>query len=89
VGAQGTLRQGDGEGGVGGEVEGWVPFAPVSVPSSCLASVAPLGLSVGGEDDGVGTMVGLLTHLMTAMLTGAVVLALYTDSCAAMIMVEK
>jgi hypothetical protein len=34
-------------------------------------------------------MVGLLTHLMTAMLTGAVVLALYTDSCAAMIMVEE
>jgi hypothetical protein len=50
VGAQGALREGDGEGGVGGEVEGWVPFAPVSVPSSCLASVAPLGLSIGGED---------------------------------------
>ena len=29
MGAEVGLGEGDGEGGVGGEVEGWVTFAPV------------------------------------------------------------
>ncbi len=61
MGAEVGLGEGDGEGGVGGEIEGGGAFAPVSV--------GRVRLKVCGEG-GVGG-----GYFMTAMLTGAVVLA--------------
>ena len=55
------LRKGNGKGGVGGEVEGGISFAPV--PSRVSASDYNQVMSC--------------KYLITAMLTGAVVLARY------------
>jgi hypothetical protein len=65
VGAEVVLREGDGEGGVGGQVELGVTLAPVSVH--------------GGVSDATVSewwyCLPMATYLMTAMLTGAKVLA--------------
>lgn len=62
MGAEVGLREGDGKGGVGGEVESWVSFSPVS--RFCLKrEIDTMGNGGGGG------------YLITAILTGAVVLA--------------
>ena len=66
VGAEVGLGEGDGEGGVGGEVEGGVAFAPVS---RFILSVL-LETCKGRRGEG-----GRGAYLITAMFTGAVVLA--------------
>lgn len=43
MGAERLLGQGDGEGGVGGEVEGWVAFAPVPRLHACQILYERLG----------------------------------------------
>ena len=60
MGAEIGLGEGDGEGGVGGEVKAWVAFSPVPVEGG--------GQYLGGEH-------GEVAYLITAILTGAVVLA--------------
>lgn len=62
MGAEVGLGEGDGEGGVGGEIEGGGAFAPVSVGRVRLKVCGEGGVGRGG-------------YFMTAMLTGAVVLA--------------
>ena len=64
--AERGLREGYGEGGVGGEVEGGVALAPVS---EIFGSAGPE--HIGGQH-----------YLMTAIFTGAVVLARYTFTSA-------
>lgn len=65
VGAEVGLGEGDGEGGVGGEVEVGVAFAPISVEGRESVRNAWLKVAWGH------------IYLITAMLTGAVVLARY------------
>lgn len=60
VGTEVRLGEGDGEGGVCGEVEGGVAFSPVSA---------------GGDVSGVDEGLKMVWYFMTAILTGAVVLA--------------
>ena len=64
MGAQVGLGEGDRQGGVGGEVEGAVAFAPVSASA------------VSGMWGGWARWL----YLITAMLTGAYVLVRYTSS---------
>ena len=65
VGAEVVLGEGDGEGGVGGQVEFGVTLAPVSVDG---------GVRDGEVNEGWDCP-SMATYLMTAMLTGAKVLA--------------
>lgn len=65
VGAEVVLGEGDGEGGVGGQVEFGVTLAPVSVEG---------GVRDGEVNEGWDCP-SMATYLMTAMLTGAKVLA--------------
>lgn len=65
VGAEVVLGEGDGEGGVGGQVEFGVTLAPVSVDGGVRDAAVSEWLDC----------LSMATYLMTAMLTGAKVLA--------------
>ena len=64
MGAEVVLGEGDGEGGVGGQVELGITLAPVSVDGG-----------VRDEEVSEWDCLPMTTYLMTAMLTGAKVLA--------------
>lgn len=71
VGAKVVLREGDGEGGVGGQVELGVTLAPVSAGGG----VRDDGRRGGEWTDWDCGCSPMATYLMTAILTGAKVLA--------------
>lgn len=77
VGAEVVLTKGNGERGVGGEIEFGVTLAPI--PANCSGQ---LGAQRRCGKPG-------MTDLMTAMLTGAKVLARYTSAAAMMISRSK